>query len=498
MTLEILLATLAVCLVHRLKSRLGLTALFVVVGLLTAYLFVAGRPEGGHPAPAGLLWPFHELQAVSTTSLPTILVSFVLVYVLESAHAARQLIVAVALVYVFSALIEFQVDWHAHHPVAGQPLRPEHYTDWLDLKSRVASLLAFTADFVVIIATYQFLVNKLPRLPLAIPLFVALVLAMVVDALMYGTIYFGTFTFEGLQLAPKIITGVAAGVPAATYFQWQIRRLPQSERRGLFERSPLEIVSLRKEIEVQRARYDDVKKTFGRYVSPEVVDLLTADPSKLELGGEEREVTVLFADLRGYSTISEHATPTETLALLNRYFDRVNRAVQTQRGMVNNFLGDGVLAVFGAPLDLPHRSDHALRAALMLIDEVAGLNEELAREGVLERWRHRGLEGLGVRVGLHSGKVVVGNLGNEQRMDYAVIGDVVNTAARLEALCKPLGEVLLLSDVVAAELVDPALRARLTPRGAHHVKGREQEVQVHTLTGLAPEPSALPSPVHAA
>jgi adenylate cyclase len=83
-------------------------------------------------------------------------------------------------------------------------------------------------------------------------------------------------------------------------------------------------------------------------------------------------------------------------------------------------------------------------------------------------------------------------------MDYAVIGDVVNTAARLEALCKPLGEVLLLSDVVAAELVDPALRARLTPRGAHHVKGREQEVQVHTLTGLAPEPSALPSPVHAA
>lgn len=479
MTYEIALATIIVCLVHSLKPKVGLTALFVVVGVFTAYLFVAARGEAGQPPASGALWPTDLEQTVSTSFLPTILVSFVLVYVLESTEAARQLIYSVVLVYIVSALIEAQLDWHLLHPASGPA--PLVATPWLDLASRAASLVAFCADFVVIIVSYQWLVNRLPRLPLAIPLFLALVLAMLVDALVYGTLYFGTFTIEGLQIPTKLLTGISAGLPASVYFQWRIHKLPQSTRRGIFERSPLEIVVLRKEIELQRARYEDVKKTFGRYVSPEVVELLTADPSKLQLGGEEREVAILFADMRGYSTVSENLSPSDTLALLNRFFDRVNRVVQRHQGSVNNYLGDGVLAVFGAPLAIEHHSDKALLAALDLLAEVDDLNAELARDGSLARWSAVGLAGVGVRIGLHSGKVVVGNLGNEQRTEYAVIGDVVNTAARLEALAKPLGVDLLVSDKLRGELADPALLARLRPLGAHQVKGRQESVGVFAL-----------------
>jgi class 3 adenylate cyclase len=485
MTWEISVATLVVCLVHWLKPKIGLTGLFVVVGLFVAYLFVAGYPIGDQPPAMGVLWPFAMKQAISTTYLPTILVSFVLVYVLESVHAARQLIYAVILVFVVSTFMELQVDFHAFHPPDGIPVRDPLYKPWLNLELRVAGLVAFCADFVVIIASYQWLVGLIGklrlRIPLALPLFFALVLAMVVDAITFGSIYFGTFTFEGLQLGEKLVTGVAAGLPASIYFQWQIRKLPQSERRGLFERSPLEIVTLKKEIEQQRLQYAEVKKTFGRYVSPEVVELLMADPTKLALGGEERDVAILFADLRGYSTLSEHLSPGATLDLLNRFFDRVNRVVQRHRGMVNNYLGDGVLAVFGAPLPVGNHAEHATLAALDLLVELDALNAELTREGLFTRWKDKGIDALGVRVGLHCGKVVVGNLGNEQRTDYAVIGDVVNTAARLEALNKTLGTTILLTDAIR-DALSPALRARLSPHGSHQVKGREQGVAVFSIT----------------
>lgn len=486
---EIVVATLVVCAVHALKSKVGLTALFVVVGVFVGYLFVAGYSLGNQPPSTGELWPFGLQQSVSTTYLPTILVSFVLVYVLESTAAARQLIYSVGVVFVLSALIELQIDHHAMNPPPGVMARPPEVSGWLDVKSRLCSLAAFTADFVVIIASYQWLVNKLPRwVPLAVPLFVALVLAMTVDGFVYGVLYFGAWSFDGMQLGPKMVTGVAAGLPASIYFQWHIRKLPHSEQRGIFERSPLEIVTLKREVERQRERYESVKSTFGRYVSPEVVELLMADPSKLSLGGEEREVAILFADLEGYSTLSERLSPTETLDLLNRFFDRVNRVVQRHEGMVNNYIGDGVLAVFGAPLAIADHSQKAFLAALDLLTEVSALDAELSREGTWARIGARGADGMtphiAVRIGLHAGRVVVGNLGNEQRTDYAVIGDVVNTAARLEALNKTLGTRLLVSDSLFGAL-DASARARLEPRGRHRVKGREQEVEVLTL---APHP----------
>ena len=482
LTLEISIVALAVCGVHRLKPRFGLMPLYLFVGLIEVMLFATGRPEGNHGAALGVLWPLDVSQPVShTVYLPAILMAVVLVYVLESTKEARRLFVGIAIIYVLNGLVEFQVDFHATHPPAGVLPRPDDYAAWLNVPMRVASIVALAADFLVIIVVYQAIRNRLPRVPLAVPLFVALVSAMTVDAFVYGIIYFGAFSFESFNLQSKVVSGVAAGLPVSLYFQWQIQRLPPSQRRGIQDRDALEILHLRREVAAQRARYEDVKKTFGRYVSPDVVDLIIADPTKLQLGGEERVVAILFVDIRGYSTISETLTPSETLEVLNRYFARVNQIVQAEGGMVNNFLGDGALAVFGAPLAISGHCDRAVRAGLEMIAAVDDLNRAWEAEGMLDRWRAAGLDGMAVRVGIHAGPVVVGNLGSEQRTDYAVIGDVVNTAARLEALNKELGTSILVSEVVANELRDERLRSRLHASGVHKVKGKHESVTVFTL-----------------
>ncbi len=482
LTLEIALVAVIVCAVHRLKPHVGLIPFYMAVGLITAMLFVTGKPEGSGHWVLGVLWPLDVTHPVShTVYLPALLVAFVVVYVLEGTREARRLFVGIALFYVLHGLVEAQVDFHAAHPPPGVPPRPADYAQWLDVRMRIASITALLLDVAVIIVAYQYLRNKLPRLPLAVPLFVGLVAAMTVDAVVYGLIEFGSFILENFLFGPKLVSGVAAGLPAAIYLQRRLHQLPPGERRGAQDRDALEILHLRREVEHQRRMYEDVKKTFGRYVSPEVVDLITADPSKLQLGGEERVVAIVFVDIRGYSTLSETLSPSETLDTLNRFFAEVNRIVQAEGGMVNNFLGDGVLAVFGAPLAVSGHCDRAVRAGLGILRAVEGLNRIWEAEGMLDRWRVAGLDGMAVRVGIHAGPVVVGNLGSEQRTDYAVIGDVVNTAARLEALNKELGTDILMSDAVAASLTDEGLTRVLVPLGAKQVKGRQGAVEVLTV-----------------
>jgi class 3 adenylate cyclase len=485
LTAEIALASMAVCAVHRLKPWLGLMPLFLFIGLIEAMLFATGRPEGTWGTAMGVVWPLDVRQPVSyTVHLPALLISVVLVYFLESTRMARQLFVGIAILYVLNGLIEFQIDVHALNPPEGLAPRPDDFGAWLDLPMRASSMVALIIDFAVIIVVYQAFINRLPRVPLAIPLFVALVAAMTTDAIVYGALFFDDFSIETIQLGPKIVSGIAGGLPAAVYFQWQVRGLPPGARRGIFERDALELFHLRREVEEQRARYEDVKRTFGRYVSPEVVELLTEDPARLQLGGEEREVAIVFVDIRGYSTISETLSPKETLDTLNRFFAEVNRVVQAEGGMVNNFLGDGALAVFGAPLAVDGHCDRAVRAGFGVLEAVAELNRAWAAEGLLDRWQRAGLDGMAVRVGVHAGPVVVGNLGSEQRTDYAVIGDVVNTAARLEALNKDLGTDIMVSDAVVQAMRDERAKGRLRLLGPHKVKGRQESVVVHTLAGF--------------
>ena len=229
-----------------------------------------------------------------------------------------------------------------------------------------------------------------------------------------------------------------------------------------------------------------IRETFGRYVSKDVVAGLLADRTSVELGGEEREVTILFSDLRGYSTLSEALTPTQVVELLNEYLGEMNEIIDRHSGVIIEFLGDAILAVFGAPNALPGHPAAAVRCASEMREALVGLNA-LWREG--ERagaWSRLGTDGLGQRIGVHTGRVVAGNLGSRTRMKYAVIGDAVNVAARLEQLNKEYGTEILMSAAVFERLPEE-LVALTVAKGETPVKGRQAQVPIYTIN---PSPSS--------
>lgn len=235
-----------------------------------------------------------------------------------------------------------------------------------------------------------------------------------------------------------------------------------------------------------------IRATFGRYMSENVARALLANPGALEPGGEEREVTILFSDLRGYSTIAEHLAPSQVVALLNDYLAAMNVVIDAQGGCVIEFLGDAILAVFGAPVDVPGHPERAVRCALAMSEALARQNATWEQNGFARVWKDRGLPNLAQRVGIHTGRVVAGNLGSSERMKYAVIGDAVNVAARLEALNKDLGTDLLMSDAVFSELPDD-LAARCVRRGEHRVKGRDRPVEAWSIASQPSDAMATPA-----
>jgi adenylate cyclase len=208
-----------------------------------------------------------------------------------------------------------------------------------------------------------------------------------------------------------------------------------------------------------------VERTLGRHVSREVADLLVASDS--DWLAEERDLTVLFSDIRSFTSFSEERAPGEVVAFLNDYFSVAARAVESNGGIVNKFTGDGFMALFGAPVAADDHADRAARAALQMLDELAGL---------ADRWGDlRGRVG----VGIHTGSAVVGTVGTESRAEYTAIGDTVNLAARLEQLTKELDGEILVSDETARRLSDDLAVERLSEVA---VRGRSEPIVVHRLS----------------
>jgi adenylate cyclase len=177
------------------------------------------------------------------------------------------------------------------------------------------------------------------------------------------------------------------------------------------------------------------------------------------LGGERKYVCVLFADIRGFTTLSESLPPEDVITLLNRYFDRVVDQIHHQDGAVVCFMGDGIMAIFGAPKRLPNPCEAALAAAKGMQGEVVKLNEILVREGSAP---------IQIGVGLHAGDAVIGQVGSSGRHDYTAIGDVTNVASRLEGLTKDVGFQIVCSKDVFEGL---ASNSDLTSVGPQAIKG---------------------------
>ena len=183
---------------------------------------------------------------------------------------------------------------------------------------------------------------------------------------------------------------------------------------------------------------DFIRNAFGRYVSPEVAKTLLESPDGLRLGGEKRRITVLMSDLRGYTRFAEHGDPAGVMAVLNDYLGRMADIVIAHGGTINEFIGDAIFAVFGAPVEHEDHAERAAAAALAMQRAMAPLNAENAA---------RGRPRFEMGIGLHTGEAVVGNIGSEQRTKYAVVGAAVNLAARVEG-CTVGGQVLITAETL--------------------------------------------------
>lgn len=215
------------------------------------------------------------------------------------------------------------------------------------------------------------------------------------------------------------------------------------------------------------AERDRTRDLLGKVVSPEIAaQLLQSD---LKLGGEEREVTILFADLRNFTGLSEPLPPADVLALLNRFLDRMSAVVEKHGGVIDKYIGDSIMALFGAPVTDPGAANRAIAAARAMLAALAELNWELVAEGK---------PALVLGIGINTARVVAGNIGSKTRLNYTVIGDGVNIASRLESLTKDpsYGAHIIVSEAtVQAAKNAPSLR----PLGAVTVKGKSTSVQIY-------------------
>jgi adenylate cyclase len=214
-----------------------------------------------------------------------------------------------------------------------------------------------------------------------------------------------------------------------------------------------------------------IQNTFSRYLAPTVVQQLIESPEKIELGGEQRDITAFFSDVQGFTGISEKLSPTELVELLNQFLTEMTDIILKNNGTVDKFEGDAIIAFFGAPNIL---ENHGQTATLACIDM------QLRMAALRKQWRQSGKPELHMRIGLCSGPAVVGNMGSKNRMDYTMMGDTVNTAARLEGANKVYGTYTMVGEATK-RMLDSSILLREIDSIA--VVGRQEPIQVYEPIG---------------
>jgi adenylate cyclase len=233
----------------------------------------------------------------------------------------------------------------------------------------------------------------------------------------------------------------------------------------------------------ERRSRRDITRAFSRYLSPALVERLANDPSQLKLGGERRMLTILFCDVRGFTTISEALKddPEQLTTLINRLLTPLSEIVLESGGTIDKYIGDCLMAFWNAPLDDPHHASHAVSAALRMLEAIDRLNTELREEAGRE---HRTAWVLKIGIGINTGDCVVGNMGSARRFDYSVLGDSVNLASRLEGESKNYGVPLLIGSETDAQCAADFTAVELD---SITVKGRTALSPIFTIAGSLPE-----------
>jgi adenylate cyclase len=221
-----------------------------------------------------------------------------------------------------------------------------------------------------------------------------------------------------------------------------------------------------------------LRRAFQYYLHPTVVEQVSQHPELLRLGGEAKDLTVMFSDIRGFSGIAEQLRPEALVQLLNEYLTAMTQLILDDQGLVDKYIGDAIMAVYGAPLSMP---DHAYRACHTAVHMMTTL------QGLQERWGAQGLPRIDIGIGINTGEMVVGNMGSALRFNYTVMGDAVNLASRLEGANKTYGTRIIISDSTWEQVCD-----RLATRELDviQVKGKATPTRIFEVLGFPPLPAA--------
>lgn len=241
---------------------------------------------------------------------------------------------------------------------------------------------------------------------------------------------------------------------------------------GLWWSARRKATRLDRALEESARQLEHLQQAFHRFAPQEVVEDFIR--SGVSVRGERRSVTVLFADLVGFTAMSERTDPEILVKILNGYFQAMSRAISSNRGHVSKFIGDGILALFGAPEPNPWQEQDGVAAALAMREALAAYNSDLERQG----WPR-----LGIGIGLHAGPLVAGVVGSNELMEYTVIGDTVNTASRIEGLTRKMQCDILISAAVREKLDD---RFELRECEPVPVKGKVEAVRTYAVMGKRP------------
>lgn len=214
-----------------------------------------------------------------------------------------------------------------------------------------------------------------------------------------------------------------------------------------------------------------IRGAFQYYLNASVINEMLKDPAKLTLGGDRKDLSVLFSDIRGFTTISEKLPPQALVALLNEYLTAMTNIVFKYDGLLDKYVGDMVMAVFGAPLDQPDHARRACLTALEMMDELHGMQK---------KWEAEGRPVLNIGIGINTGEMTVGNMGSEMRFDYTVIGNMVNLGSRLEGTNKEYGTNIIISEFTGNIVKDVMCCRELD---WVRVKGKETPVRIYELLG---------------
>jgi adenylate cyclase len=278
------------------------------------------------------------------------------------------------------------------------------------------------------------------------------------------------------QFAALVFVAVVCAIGAVSWFAFSRRGLLIDPTYPAFSAAAVYFTGVSTLYAVKRHQVGEIRSAFGRFVSPAVVERLAEMPEALELGGLQRELTLLFCDIRSFTTISEGFNASELTHFLNQYLTPMTDAILDAAGTVDKYMGDAIMAFWNAPLDDPDHARHAVEAALTMRRTLVDLNEGWRRRAEAEE---RSFKPVRFGVGLNSGECCVGNLGSLRRFDYSAIGDEVNVASRLEGACKIFEVDIIGSETTHAEAANFAW----LEIDSVLVKGKTRPVGLYALAG---------------